>query len=100
MRPLLLSDVTAAARALLAVPEVGRHALCARLLREADWADRYARRLGKVHPLWGNGTLKAAAFRRVLAAESTFDDLAYCSCFELVLTCLADRLREGTCKRA
>lgn len=91
MRPLLASDVSAAARALLAVPEVERPAFCARLLEEADAADRYTRHQGRIHPVWGNGTLRAAAFAHGLAPEPGFDDPAYCSCFSIVLNALARR---------
>ncbi|MBD3662940.1 hypothetical protein [Sulfitobacter aestuariivivens] len=86
MRSVRHSDVVTAARALLAVPAARRGALCGRILREADWADRFTRRLGKPHPLWGNGTLLAAARQYMLAPEPTFDDWAYCSAFEMVLT--------------
>ena len=91
MRPVLQSDVTAAARALLAVPSHARNSHCARLLREAEWADRYARKLRKPHPYWGNGTLVAAAAGHVQAAEPTFDDPAYCAAVVTVLAQLSAR---------
>ena len=91
MRPVMHSDVTAAAWVLLAQPSARWAAQCARLLREADWADRFTRRLGKPHPYWGNGTLLGAAMRHQRAAEPTFDDRRYCSAFEMVLSQLAAR---------
>ncbi len=91
MRPILHSDVTAAARALMAVPASERKGLCLRLLKEADWADRFTRRLGKPHPFWGNGTLLAAARQHPLKPELTFDDRDYCSAFEMVLAQLLAR---------
>tara|TARA_R110002110_G_scaffold194901_20_gene404124 strand:- start:1175 stop:1465 length:291 start_codon:yes stop_codon:yes gene_type:complete len=91
MRRVLGSDVTAAARALRAVPSERRAALCARLFQEADWADRYTRRLGRVHVLWGNGTLMAAACARRLAAEQDFADTEYCDCFHMVISALVER---------
>ena len=91
MRPILHSDVRAAARAVLAVSPAARDLFCARLIREADWADRFVRRIGKCHPFWGNGTLSAAASAHGLSAERTFDDPEYCSAFELVLAQLAAR---------
>lgn len=93
MRALLASDVSTAARVLYLYPDAMREAVCQRLIRNADWADRYTRRLGRAHPLWGNGTLLAAARAHAVAAEPTFDDVAYCSCFEIVLKLLADRRR-------
>ena len=91
MRPLLGSDISAAARALLAVAEADRPDLCTQMINEADQADRYTRRSGSIHPVWGNGTLRAAAFAHGLADEPTFDDENYCNCFCLVLAKLADR---------
>jgi hypothetical protein len=93
MRTVLLSDVSAAARVLLGVPKFQRARLCARMLREADHADRYLRKQGKLHPKWGNGTLLAVARTRPLSSEPSFDDVDYCSCFELVLRGLRYHLR-------
>lgn len=84
MRPILHGDVTAAARALLLVPETAREALCRRMIEEADFADRYAKRLGRPHRLWGNGTLMAAARARPLAEEPALGEERYCRCLELV----------------
>ena len=88
MRPLLHGDVSDAARALLAAPPAARERLCRRMIVEAEAADAYRRRTGRVHPLWGNGSLMAAARRRALADEPGFDDADYCSCFEMVLRAL------------
>lgn len=85
MRPILHGDVSSAARALLAVPAASRPGLCTRLIREAEMADAHVRRTGRLHPLWGNGSLMSAARKRVLAAEPGFDDNAYCACFGQVL---------------
>jgi hypothetical protein len=85
MRPVLHGDVSSAARALLVVPEAGRAALCARMIAEAEAADRHVQMQGVLHPLWGNGTLMAAARKRVLADEPNFDNPDYCHCFETVL---------------
>ena len=95
MRPVLHSDVIAAARALLAVPVALQESTCTRLLREAEWADRFTRRLGKPHPFWGNGTLLGAARGHKWGAEPTFDDPAYCTAFEVVLSQLAGRKWRG-----
>lgn len=91
MRPVLHGDVSNAARALLQVPRGVRQNLCIRLIREAETADIYARRTGRLHPLWGNGSLMSAARKRVLADEPGFDDPDYCACFEMVLRQLIDR---------
>ena len=85
MRAITHADVTAAARVLLAVPESHRLELCTRMLREAHWADQFVKRKGRVHRLWGNGTLRAAAYARRLGAEPDLGDRDYCSCLALVL---------------
>lgn len=88
MRPILHGDVGNAARALLAVAPDQRQSLCRRLIAEAEAADAHMRRTGRLHPLWGNGSLMAAARRRMLAGEPGFDDPDYCQCFETVLRAL------------
>ncbi|WP_298847620.1 hypothetical protein [uncultured Ruegeria sp.] len=85
MRPVLHGDVSAAARALLAVPQQDREPLCIRMIYEAELADRFLERTGKLHRVYGNGSLMAVARNRVLADEPGFDDLQYCQCFETVL---------------
>lgn len=85
MRPVLHGDVSAAARVLLTVPQRNRDRLCAIMIAEAELADRYVARTGKLHPQFGNGSLMAAAHGRRLANEPGFDDLQYCQCFEIVL---------------
>ncbi len=63
MRAVQLADIEAAARALMAVPSTERAALMASLLKCADTGDRYRKRLRKVHPRCGSGTLMSAAAR-------------------------------------
>ena len=91
MRPVLHCDLTAAARALLAAPVSVRGELVARIVQQADFADRYSRRVGKEHCSWGNGTLATAARQYVLADEPTLDNSEYCECMILVLGSLIGR---------
>ncbi len=85
MRPVLHGDISAAARALLAAPPPERTRLCARMIAEAELADRHVAATGRLHPVYGNGSLMAVARDRPLADEPAFDDLQYCHCFEMVL---------------
>lgn len=85
MRPLLHGDISSAARALLHAPPSSRRRLCARMIHEAEQADRYFRRNGRVHPVWGNGSLMSAARKRTLADEPGFDNVEYCRCLTMVL---------------
>ncbi len=61
MRKCLLGDVVEAA-ALIAARPVDEHARFAnQLITQADYAHRYAKRFGRAHRVWGNGTLMARA---------------------------------------
>lgn len=95
MRPVLHGDVSCAARALYAAAPGRRAVLCARMIAEAEEADRYRARHGRLHPRWGNGSLMAAARRYPLADEPGFDDPDYCRCFMQVLAMLARRHGPG-----
>jgi hypothetical protein len=85
MRPLLQGDVSMAARVLRALPPEQRASRIRRLLREAELGDRHRRRTGLPHPVWGGGSLMAAASRMPRAAEPGFDDADYCRCWVIVL---------------
>ncbi|RBW60294.1 hypothetical protein [Ruegeria sp. A3M17] len=88
MRPVLHGDVSSAARALLNAAPADRERLCTRMINEAELADIYVGQTGRLHPLFGNGSLMAAARTRSLVDEPSFDDFQYCQCFEMVLRCL------------
>ena len=91
MWPVLVSDLTTAARALLAAPYAQRMELATGMLQAADFGDRYLRRFGQVHAGFGDGTIAAAARKHALAIEPTLDDIDYCACLELVLLQLMAR---------
>ncbi|WP_267139209.1 DUF7742 family protein [Anianabacter salinae] len=84
-------DVVAAARVLKGVPGSLRAALLVRLLRQTEAADRFRRAQGRLHPLWGDGSLMAAALARRPGPEPHLDDADYCDCLALVFTALARR---------
>lgn len=88
MRPVLHGDVVAVARVLLWAPEVGRHALMRQLLEQASVADLFRKRLGRGHPVWGNGSLMAAAMSRPMMREPFLDDPDYCRCLVVVFEAL------------
>ena len=61
MRPIHLTDLDQAVRTMLALPR-DRHPATARaIVARAGLADRYRKRLRRRHPVWGDGTLAAAA---------------------------------------
>ena len=57
MRPVLHGDLITAARALEALAPSVRGGAAQAWLSEAHAADLYRKRLGRVHPRWGNGSL-------------------------------------------
>ncbi|MCU0910028.1 MAG: hypothetical protein MUE98_01370 [Rhodobacteraceae bacterium] len=99
MRHIAPSDLSTAARALLALPAPARAAEAARLVSETEAADRYRKRVGRSHPLWGNGTLEGAARGRVLAEPRSLSDTDYLSCLAVVLDAILvhrGRIHSGT----
>ncbi|WP_457648937.1 DUF7742 family protein [Profundibacter sp.] len=90
MRPVLHGDVVAAALVLLRLPVLVRRDVMRDMLEQAAAADMYRKRLGKGHPLWGNGSLMAVAMRRERASEPFLDDPDYCRCLITVFSTLLE----------
>ena len=61
MHKCLLGDLTEAAAWLAARPSDQRAHLAKQLITQADYAHRYAKRFGRAHQIWGNGSLMARA---------------------------------------
>jgi hypothetical protein len=95
MRHLAPSDLTAAARALLPLAPPERPRAMARMIAEAEAADRYRKRAGRAHALWGNGTLEAAARGREIAPQPSLSDTDYLSCLAEVLDALVAHRRRA-----
>ncbi|NIZ61613.1 hypothetical protein DL239_11560 [Sedimentitalea sp. CY04] len=94
MRPVLHGDVTSVARALLLVKPEERRAMCAQIFDQADLAGTYVQQHGRLHRLYGNGSLMAAARKYPLGDEPTFDNIDYCGC---VMTVLGALMARSTC---
>lgn len=99
MRRVLPGDVSAAACVLLALAPEARPRVLARLLAEAETADAYRLETGRLHPLWGNGSLRAAALTRPRAAEPYWDDPEYAACMALVFEALVARAAPLSARR-
>ena len=84
MRPVLHGDVVAAARVLYALPEALRVRELARLMQKAAWADAFRKQFGRVHPVWGDGSLMTAALATAPPPEPRLDDAEYCGCLAMV----------------
>ena len=77
MRPVLMGDAIAAARAMAAAPPARRGWVLCRMCREASRAEARRRATGQMHPRWGDGSLMSAALRRPCRAEPGLEDAAY-----------------------
>jgi len=96
----LHGDVVAAGCALLMLAPEGREPCLERMLERASAADRYRKRLGRVHPKWGNGSLMAVARSYPHRREPALDDAEYCACLAMVFEALvAWRLRGAALSR-
>lgn len=69
MRPVLVVDVLALARALLAARADERGAVARRLIAEAQDADLYRQGCGNSHPFLGDGTIAARCLLTSPSAE-------------------------------
>ena len=86
MRRVLLCDAVSVARVLLALAPDLRPLALRRIWAEAGAAEAYRRRTGRMHPIWGDGSLSAAALRRPAVQEPRLDDTEYLDCLIAVLT--------------
>lgn len=88
MRPVLHSDVVAAARVLLALPAGLRRNAMLEMIMQANVADVFRKRLKRGHPDWGNGSLMEVAMKRKMLPEPFLDDPVYCRCLMQVFEAL------------
>jgi len=93
MRPPSHGDLIAAARALRSRPPALRRWALTRLMAEAEAAALHTSTLGGMHPLWGDGSLMAAALRHGDIADYGPKDADYCLCLALVAEALAEHAR-------
>ncbi|WP_300516676.1 hypothetical protein [Aliiroseovarius sp.] len=91
MRPLGHGDLSAAGCALLSVVPAARPALLTRMLVEAEAADAYRRDTGRLHPLWGNGSLMSVAMVRPRRREPFLDDPDYAACLAMIFDAVLER---------
>lgn len=88
MRRVLEGDVSVVAQVLRGLPPAQRPLRLARLIASAEAADRHRRRTGRPHPLWGTGSLMAAASGMPRGAGLDFEDDEDCRCWVMVLEAL------------
>lgn len=91
-----MADAVAAARALMALEPYQREMSLTRMLCEASVAEAHRQQTGLMHPIWGDGSLMAAALRRPVMPEPSLRDAEYRACLIAVLQrlgqpCMQDR---------
>lgn len=91
MRTITHGDVTAAARAVRPLPPAARRRAVRSLLEKADAADRFRKRFGRAHPLWGNGSLMAVALAAAAGREEpVLSERDYLEAMAAVIEALLD----------
>jgi len=92
MTPVIYNDVLAAVSAVSGSPIEEQGQLAARLLAEADLAERHRKSRGHGHPVYGDGSLLAASLRYSRRGEASFQTGAGLRVWITVLTALLERL--------
>ncbi len=95
MRALLPGDLDCAVAVVMAQPPEARAGVAAQMLAQADLADRYRKRLGRAHPIYGTGSLMSAALGWPEGPRSRVYDASYCAALIVVLTAVQDWRRRG-----
>jgi hypothetical protein len=96
MRGLTHGDVVAVASLLRTRPRETWDATVDRLLDRAHAADAYRKRLGRVHPRWGNGSLMSTVLcESPVWPEQRLSDPRYVEALAAVLLALIHRRRPG-----
>lgn len=85
----MLADLSATAQLLARWPAAQRPAELDRLLMQTHAADRFSRRFGRPHPLWGNGSLLSRALADAPVLSSP--DHHYWASLSLVAAAIAAR---------
>lgn len=81
MRPVLAGDVFALAHVIEELPVQERFKTCAILIEETDFADKYRKQFGVLHPVWGNGILmgRVGQLERWQGAAPSFQSPEFCA---------------------
>ena len=86
-------DLHHAACALQCVHRTKRMGFCRELIWRAQVADKYVKRLRKLHPEWGDGSLCAAAIRHQIAGLSQVRSSEFNECLSIFLNVLLEKRR-------
>lgn len=91
MRPVLVSELDVAVRALLNLPRPERRRRMACILATAQAAERHLAKTGRFHPVHGNGSLASAARRHGVCTARPVCDAEYLD----ALACVLEGLSKG-----
>lgn len=91
MKPVHINDVLAAVSYLTSVPVTAREHALNGLLQDVDFADEYTRSHNSAHPVFGDGSLIAAALRHGRRGPTSFQTDDSLSVWIDVLTSLRQR---------
>ena len=92
MKPVIYNDVLAAVSAISDLPPQRRRSAIARLLDEAERADAYRVTHRAAHPVFGDGSLMAAALRLERRGDASFQTRNGLHAWLCVLNALSERL--------
>lgn len=90
MRRCLIGDILVAASALTPAGLPQMQISGARLIAQADAAHRYAKRHGRPHPRWGNGSLMARAMAEPVVQQPNFSCATYLVALGVITMALSD----------
>lgn len=91
MRRCFPSDLIAAARLVAAAEQDHRIILTDQLICQSDAAHRYAKRFGRAHPFWGNGSLMSRALLAKISTPISEQSADFLVALALVANALAQR---------
>ncbi|MFT5630208.1 MAG: hypothetical protein ACI9HB_001377 [Gammaproteobacteria bacterium] len=85
MRRAHLTDLNIATRVLLAAPAEDHQDIAQKLIRNAHTADKYRKKTGRAHPIWGAGSLADACMGHIKAPLLKGCDAGYLACLSTVV---------------
>ncbi|MFA8385261.1 MAG: hypothetical protein ACEPO2_06520 [Pelagibaca sp.] len=93
MTPVIYNDVLAAVSVVAAAPPDRQASVMAELIREADLAEMYRLSYRAAHPVFGDGSLIAAALRHDRRGSCSFQSREGLTAWLCVLSALLARLQ-------
>ena len=86
--PYHLTDLNIATRVLMAAPVEDHQHMAEKLVQNAHTADKYCKKTGRAHPIWGVGSLADACIGQIKAPPLTGCDANYLECLSTLVAVL------------